>query len=186
MRRFYLLIFIVFGFIVRSNGQSFNLDPTSLNFGNVCVNTTSAYQSFTISGTSLTSGTITIGPLAGFGFSKNSTGSYTPNITFDASDLTTAQTVYVEFTPTTASNYSCSIPIAGAGGSSSVAVTALGQANNPVSVAINASQTTICTGDQVTFTPTTKGTNLTYQWRINGVNSGPTTSTFQTSSLTVG
>ncbi|MEI7727585.1 MAG: PKD-like domain-containing protein, partial [Bacteroidota bacterium] len=51
---------------------------------------------------------------------------------------------------------------------------------NPVDVTIAASGNSICAGTQVTFTatPTNPGTNPTYLWKINGVNSGSNAPTF--------
>lgn len=59
-------------------------------------------------------------------------------------------------------------------------------ANNPVvSAAATALPTTICQGSSVTITGSGSngGTSPTYQWLINGVPSGTTTSTFTTSAL---
>ncbi len=63
-------------------------------------------------------------------------------------------------------------------------------ASAPVSFNINATKTTICPGEKVTFSHgpiTNGGTSPGYQWRINGsaVN-GATNSTFQTSNLNQG
>ncbi len=52
-------------------------------------------------------------------------------------------------------------------------------------VSINASQTSICANDEVTFTavPVDGGLNPTYSWEVNGIATGVTTSTFVTSTL---
>jgi PKD repeat protein len=57
--------------------------------------------------------------------------------------------------------------------------------NAPASVSITSSNTTICPGDQITFTavPLYGGSNPTYQWKKNGVNiNGATLGTYNTSS----
>jgi hypothetical protein len=52
-------------------------------------------------------------------------------------------------------------------------------------VAISTPSTTICSGNNVTFTatPTAGGSNPSYQWRINGTNTGTNSPTFTSSTL---
>jgi len=49
-----------------------------------------------------------------------------------------------------------------------------------VSVTIATGSTTVCDGDQVTFTATGQpaGNSLSYQWKVNGINAGPNNSVF--------
>jgi photosystem II stability/assembly factor-like uncharacterized protein len=53
-------------------------------------------------------------------------------------------------------------------------------------VAITASNTNICTGTNISFSavPTNGGTTASYQWQVNGINTGTNSNTFTTSSLT--
>ncbi len=52
-------------------------------------------------------------------------------------------------------------------------------------ISITSSNTTICSGDNVTFTAyaTNQGTSPTYQWQVNGTNAGTNNSTFSSSTL---
>ena len=55
---------------------------TTLNpFGNVCLNVTAGPNDFTVNGNNLTTADVTVGPLAGYGFSTTAGGTYTPSLT---------------------------------------------------------------------------------------------------------
>lgn len=99
-------------------------------FGNVCTNTTAGPNSFTISGTNLTSADVTVGALAGYTYSTTSTGTYTPTLTLTQAGGTFSQTVYVQFTPTAVQSYSGNISISGGGLSAAVNVAASGAGIN--------------------------------------------------------
>jgi len=109
-------------------------------FGNVCINTTTAANSFTISGINLTSD-VTVGPLTGFKFSASSGGSYSDSIvlTPDVNGTIAQTSIYVQFTPTQVQSYNATpIPISG-GGASNASVTVSGAGTNtPVTVATGA------------------------------------------------
>ncbi|TCJ17750.1 T9SS type A sorting domain-containing protein [Flaviaesturariibacter flavus] len=94
-------------------------------FGNVCVNTTSGPNSFTISGSNLSTAAVTVGPLAGYSFSTTSGGTYTPSLSITQPGGTFSQTVYVNFTPTAAQSYNGNIPVGG-GGATAIDVAASG------------------------------------------------------------
>jgi len=60
------------------------------------------------------------------------------------------------------------------------AVTMTVNPNLPVSIYITASANPFCSGSSVTFTatPTNEGSTPAYQWKVNGVNTGTSSSTF--------
>ncbi|MDP4262580.1 MAG: gliding motility-associated C-terminal domain-containing protein [Bacteroidota bacterium] len=62
-----------------------------------------------------------------------------------------------------------------------------GQASPPL-ISIVADDTTICTGQNVVFTaiPQNAGTNPTYQWKLNGTNTGTNSSSFSATGLSNG
>ncbi|MGN6267216.1 MAG: hypothetical protein ACTHM5_16165 [Ginsengibacter sp.] len=187
MRRFYLLIFIVFGFIVKVNGQSLSASALP-DFGNVCVGSDVGPNSFTISGSSLTTANISVGPLNGFTFSISSGGPYSPSLSLSQVGETYSQDIYVKFTPAAAQSYNGNIPVSGGGAASiNVAATGSGSANQPVSVSIGASST-ICAGPSVTFTatPTNGGSLPSYQWKLNGLNVGTNSNSYSATGLTDG
>lgn len=93
-------------------------------FGNVCSNTT-ASGSFTISGSNLTSGDITVGPLTGYTFSTSSTGLFTSTITVAQTGTLASTTIYVNFSPIAVQSYNGSIAVSG-GGANTVFVSASG------------------------------------------------------------
>src|SRR5690348_262359 len=191
MRKVYLLVFIFLGFISNSNGQAtLSTDPTSLDFGSVCLNATPMAK-LTINGTNLTSEDISVGQLPGYTYSTTLNGTYTTTLTLTPSGVSYAQDIYVKFSPTAVQLYNGSISISGGGAATiNVSVTGSGLANQPVNVSItaNAPLNTVCQNTPVTFTatPTNEGTSPVYQWQVGGVNVGSNSSTYTTSTLTNG
>ncbi|HCY42053.1 MAG TPA: hypothetical protein DHV48_11970, partial [Prolixibacteraceae bacterium] len=123
------------------------VSATSLAFGEVCVNSSSPDQSYTISGTSLT-GPIEITSPSGFEISTGTGAGFvsTNPINLTPTDGTVSATnIYVRFAPTAAQAYSGNITHTSTGATSvNVAVTGDG---NPLTVAGSVSGgTTICTG----------------------------------------
>jgi phosphodiesterase/alkaline phosphatase D-like protein len=95
-------------------------------FGNVCLNTASSANSFTISGNNLTTADITVGPLAGYSFSTTSGGTYTNSLTLTQAGGTYSQQVFVKLTPTAVQSYNGNIPVSGGGVTTPVNVAATG------------------------------------------------------------
>ncbi|MCX6252648.1 MAG: hypothetical protein NTX61_18090 [Bacteroidetes bacterium] len=60
-------------------------------------------------------------------------------------------------------------------------ITMTGNANMPVSVLISASNNPVCSGIPVTYTavPTNGGTTPVYLWKVNGINTGTNSTTYQ-------
>ena len=114
------------------------LGATSLtSFGNVCItNPSPTAGSFSISGSNLTAGNITVGPLTGYTFSTASAGPYTATVTVAQSGTLASTIIYVNFTPTAAQSYNGSISVSG-GGANAINVAAVGT---------GVSNTTVTTG----------------------------------------
>lgn len=100
-----------------------------VDFGNVCVNTSTDASSFTISSPGLTAADITVGPLDGFSFSTTAGGTYTPSLTLSQPGGAYSQDIFVKFSPLANQSYNGNIPVTG-GGASLVNVAAAGSGNN--------------------------------------------------------
>ena len=107
-----------------------NLSASALSnqFNSQCTGGTYGPESFTITGTSLTTADVTVGALAGFTFSLTSGGTYVsslPPIAQGGGSF--SQQVFVKFSPVAVTSYNGSIAIGGGGASgTSVSVTASG------------------------------------------------------------
>ena len=84
-------------------------------FGNVCTNTTAGPNSFTISGSNLTSANVTVAALAGYTYSTTAGGTYTPTLSITQPGGTFSQQIFVKFTPTLVQSYNGNIGVAGGG-----------------------------------------------------------------------
>jgi Secretion system C-terminal sorting domain len=102
------------------------------------------------------------------------------NASFTSSTLANGDIITCDLT----SNAACVNPST----ASSLPISAVIIPNVIPTLAINASQTTICDGTEITFTATSSngGTNPIYQWQVNGSNVGANTTSFASSSLTNG
>lgn len=108
-----------------------SLTTTTLTgFGENCLATTTSANSFTITGTNLTTADITVGPLAGFTFSTTEAGTYTPSLTLTQAGGSYSQIVYVKFNPTAVQSYDGNIAVNGGGVTTSVNVAATGSGAN--------------------------------------------------------
>jgi hypothetical protein len=107
------------------------VNPTTLTFGNIIVNTTSSQQAYTVTGTNLnpTSSYITIAAPTGFQVSTTSGTGFASSITVGYGNGTiSAKPIYVRFAPTAAQSYSGNITNGGGGGATTVNVAVSGTA----------------------------------------------------------
>jgi len=103
-----------------------SLSATTLTaFGNVCIGTTAGPNSFSLTGSNLTAGDLTVGPLTGYGLAIASAGPFTSTLTIPQSGGAYSGTIYVQFAPTVVQSYSGNIPVSG-GGASAINVAASG------------------------------------------------------------
>jgi hypothetical protein len=114
-------------------------------FGNICTNTTAGPNSFTISGTNLTTADVTVAALAGYTYSTSSTGTYTSTLTLTQTGGTFSQTVYVKFAPTAVQSYSGNISISGGGLSAAVNIAASGAGINTMATVASGAASAITT-----------------------------------------
>jgi len=124
--------------------------PTS--FGNVCINTVPGSNTFTLTGTDLTSANVTVGPLSGFQFSGD-------NSIFSASTTFTLpgpgaqnKVIYIRFLPTAVLSYDGNIPVSG-GGAAAISVPVSGSGVNTVPVISNGT-TSLITSNSATISAT--------------------------------
>lgn len=98
-------------------------------FGSQCINGTYGPNSFTLTGTNLTSADVTVGASSGYTYSTTSGGTYTSTLTLTPSGGSLNQTIFVKFNPTAVATYNTNISISG-GGASAVTVTPSGSGVN--------------------------------------------------------
>jgi hypothetical protein len=108
-------------------------------FGNVCLNVTSAANSFTINGSALTSADVTVSSLSGYTFSTTEGGTYTSSLNLSQGGGTYSQSIFVKFTPTAVQSYNGNIVVSGGGASSSENVAVSGSG---IAGAVNVTTTT--------------------------------------------
>lgn len=101
-------------------------------FGNQCVNTSSSTASATITGTTLNAGNITVNsvsPVSGFEFSSDAGSNWSSSLSMNQSGGSYSQNILIRFSPTAATAYSGNVTIAG-GGASSVTLAVSGTGIN--------------------------------------------------------
>lgn len=109
---------------------SLSVSPLT-GFGNVCINTTTVPNSFTITGTNLTNANVTVGALAGFSYATTVGGPYQTSLSLSQPGGAYSQQIFVQFSPTAVQSYNGNIPVGG-GGASTVNAAATGSGVNSV------------------------------------------------------
>lgn len=125
------------------------LSATALSgFGNVCINTTTAANSFTITGVGLTSANVNVGPLAGYSFATTSGGTYAASLSLTQPGGAYSQTIYVKFSPIAVQAYNGNIAVSG-GGASTTQVAASGSGVNTMATVVTGGSSNITTQSAV-------------------------------------
>ncbi|MBL7738520.1 MAG: fibronectin type III domain-containing protein [Chitinophagaceae bacterium] len=124
-------------------------------FGNVCINTTAGPNSFTISGSNLTTADVNVAALAGYTYSTTSGGTYTSTLAIPQTGGTFSQQVFVRFNPVAVQSYNGNIVVSGGGASSSVNAAAAGSGIN------SAPSVTTGAASAITTTTATLAGNIT-------------------------
>lgn len=99
-------------------------------FGNVCTNTSAGPNSFTITGTALTTANVDVAALTGYTYSATSGGTYTSTLSFTQPGGSFSQQVFVNFLPTAIQSYNGNISVSGGGAASAITVAAVGAGVN--------------------------------------------------------
>lgn len=102
------------GTVSSAGGPSLSVGSLSNQFGNVCIGTTTAYETFTVSGANLDGSSVDVGSLSGYSYCATPNGTYTStlNLPYTAPTLSST-TVYVKFSPTLVQSYTGTIPVTG-------------------------------------------------------------------------
>ena len=109
-----------------------SVSSSPASFGGICVGVTSSHNSFVFSGTNLTTDDIQVGPLSGYQFSTDSTTGYADSLTLSHAAGSYNNTIYVKFTPTSATSYNANALVSGGGAPSvTVSLSGSGLPNNP-------------------------------------------------------
>ncbi len=142
-----------------------NLSVSTLTgFGSVCTNSTAGPNSFTITGTGLTSANVTVTTLSGYTYSTTAGGSYASTLSLTQSGGAYSQTIFVKFTPNAVSAFNGNI-VVGGGGASNVNVAATGSGidtaatiSSPTSASI--ATTSVTLGGNITSIGCTSATEI--------------------------
>ena len=144
-------------------------------FGNVCVNTSSTPNSFTLTGSNLDGSAVTVGPLSGYTFDNGS--GYGSTVVISGYGTAISTSINVIFTPSLVQSYNGNIPVSG-GGAPSINVAASGTGvNTPATVTTGSSSSITTTTATLTGTITAGCSSVTSSGIAYSLNSDMSAST---------
>jgi hypothetical protein len=159
-----------------TSGGTPSLSATTLTaFGTQCVGGTYGPNSFTITGTLLTSANVTVAASSGYTYSTTSGGTYTSTLSLSQSGGAYSQIIYVKFDPIAAVPYNANI-VVGGGGASSINVTPSGTGSNgtPAITTVTASSVLTTTASSGGNTLSTTCGTITAKGVVWGTSANPT------------
>jgi hypothetical protein len=131
-------------------------------FSNTCVGTNSTPNSFIVSGLYLT-GNVDIASSPGYAYSLSSGGPFTPTLSITASGTLPNTTVFVQFTPTSATTFNTPIAVSSSGAATLNATpSGTGVANPAPPSPVTATPATICVGQNSNLNAVSAGNYI--QW----------------------
>ncbi len=148
---------------------------TISSFGNICIGSNGGPNSFTITGSGLSTAPISVGPLTGYSFSTSAAGPFLNTLSIPQNGGTYLSTIYVQFSPTLALPYNGDITVSG-GGATAVTVAASGTGLTTTTPTFS-SIAPICSGNALNL-PTTSTNSISGTWSPAVNNTATTTYTF--------
>ena len=138
------------------------------SFGNVCTSSTYGPNTFTITGSLLTTANVTVSSLSGYTFSTTVDGSYASSLSLTQPGGSYSQAIYVKFSPTTVQSYNGSIVVSG-GGASNINVAASGAllASTDITTQPTPSSSACFNQAVSALSVVASGGDLSYQWYSN-------------------
>jgi hypothetical protein len=123
-----------------------SLSATALTaFGNICTNTTAGPNSFTITGSNLTTANVNVAALSGYTYSTTAGGTYTTTLSLTQPGGSYSQQVFVKFTPTAVQSYNGNINVNGGGAATSIDVAASGAGVNSKPTVVTGASSAVTT-----------------------------------------
>ena len=168
------VIFSLVEFSRSGNGVSGNslFYSAPVTFDTVCVNSSPAAKSLTVSGQYLDNSAVNIGPLNGFTFSTTKDGTYSDFVTIGNYGASFSQTIYVKFNPAQAGSYDGALPVSGGGASKiniNISATAINSIPDLSSTVVNTVSCYNAKDGSIYLNPIGGQGPFTYSW-VNNTN----------------